>query len=225
MTGEPSELPLSECLCIYSCKGTLLAKIPWQDKRAKGMGWTAKELLVVVLENGTCEIYNLYGELKYEQNILALKDEKDQFRLLPEEQRVKECKIGPWGVVVLTPSCQLVTWNLQEWNLQERNKEKWILYNGNRQVRDLCASMTAMAYIDPTWNQGKVDKTVVEVLIATRDLNIYLVHNDECSAFGAPLASEVKMMEVQPSTRQVACMQDGLLAVISLDTGNKIFQV
>jgi hypothetical protein len=184
------------------------------------MGWTANELLVVVLENGTCEIYNLFGELKCEQNILALKDEKDQFRLLPEEQRVKECKIGPWGVVVLTPSCQLVTWNLQE-----RNKKKWILYNGNRQVRDLCASMTAMAYIDPTWNHpGKVDKTV-EVLIATRDLNIYLIHNDECSAFGFPLASEVKMMEVQPSIRQVACMQDGLLAVISLDKGEKIFQV
>ncbi|KAI9204231.1 Vps16, N-terminal region-domain-containing protein [Polychytrium aggregatum] len=85
-------------LSIYTSSGELLSRIEWENRnRIVGMGWTAQERLVCVLENGFVRIYDLFGEVTQ----LSLGQDSKEYGVL-------ECQVWDSGLMALTGNLKFV---------------------------------------------------------------------------------------------------------------------
>ncbi|KAJ5489128.1 hypothetical protein N7539_004018 [Penicillium diatomitis] len=100
--GKPFQLRDSQasrsCIDIYSCSGKRINRINWEQATIRGLGWSDKEELLVVAEDGTVRRY------------FGLDGEFTSFSLGngAEEYGVRECRFWSTGLVALLSNNQLV---------------------------------------------------------------------------------------------------------------------
>ena len=129
-------------LSIYSSAGSLLTAIPWKKGKVVEMGWTDKEKLVVVLDDGSVMLYTVDGRLIQSFSM------GDQFR----NDRVMLACVWKSGVVCLSRNLSLVYVD----DLAEPEPR------GLPQLPDLDAPPTCMSIIEPELAASKG----LEVLLA-----------------------------------------------------------
>jgi hypothetical protein len=87
---------LSTQIQIYTLSGVLINRIKWDKLRLIGLGWTSEDSLACVFEDGTVNIYELFGEFK-------------TFSLgLTNGVRVAEVKFWDTGLIALTSDSKFV---------------------------------------------------------------------------------------------------------------------
>lgn len=86
-------------ISIYNGAGVLIKKIPWDNGRIRGLGWSKYEHLIVVSENGSARCY-----YDFDGNF-------SQFSLgkIAEQNGVLECKFWDEGFVALLTNNQFVS--------------------------------------------------------------------------------------------------------------------
>merc|ERR1712137_1152682 len=147
----PDTMPTIE---IFSSSGVKISSFLWDKGRIVKMGWSMKEELVIVMEDGTVMIFSLFGELV------------TQFSMGKEvqQQRVLDCQIWGSGVVVLT------------------NQRRFFATTSfetprTRPLRDpgLTEDPTCWIVIEPRFSPTKQ----VQVLVATGSDTILVVTRDQ----------------------------------------------
>jgi len=129
-------------LNIYSSAGSLLTAIPWKKGKVVEMGWTDKEKLVVVLDDGSVMLYTVDGRLIQSFSM------GDHFR----NDRVMLACVWKSGVVCLSRNLSLVYVD----DLGEPEPR------GMPRLPDLDAPPTCMSIIEPELAASKG----LEVLLA-----------------------------------------------------------
>nr|CAG8648885.1 189_t:CDS:10 [Entrophospora candida] len=89
--------PVKPTIYLYTSAGKLMEQLQWDKGRIISMGWTDREQLIVVLEDGTVRLYDIHGE--YTQCSLG-KEAKDH--------SVIDCQIWGTGLVALTGNFKLI---------------------------------------------------------------------------------------------------------------------
>lgn len=86
-------------ILLYSGSGTFIRKIPWDNGRIRGIGWSELEHLVVVSENGNARVY-----YDFEGNFYQFSMGK-----VAEKVGIKECKFVNTGFVALLNNSRFVS--------------------------------------------------------------------------------------------------------------------
>lgn len=135
---------------IFTSAGDLISSFLWEKGQIVQMGWTNKENLVIVLDDGSVMIFSIFGELI------------TQFSLgkQVQQQGLYECNIWGSGVVVLT--------NLLNFFVVEDFEEPRPVAMNCPPLSDTPASWTI---IDPRFSRTRQ----VQVLVATQKGDILVV--------------------------------------------------
>jgi hypothetical protein len=192
----------SNFLRIYTSAGNEMAAIPWEEGRLApdGMGWTANEMLVCVLDDGRVQMYDIQGN---EQRQLS-------FSLLPptDPDTIKLCVFWSGGLVVLTADMKLIHAD----NLTGRGKPTTIRLADPGIPKELFP--TCMAILEPQFTKNGD----VEVLLATQTNSMVVVtaNRAEDMKLQDRVKTVITNMAVAPNGRFVACFtQDGTMVVLT----------
>eukprot|EP01155_Anaeramoeba_flamelloides_P052756 Anaeramoba_flamelloidesc42861_g2_i2.p2 GENE.c42861_g2_i2~~c42861_g2_i2.p2 ORF type:complete len:189 (-),score=39.48 c42861_g2_i2:105-671(-) len=83
---------------IYTSSGVLISQIDYGNKKVKGVGWTLDERLLVVYEDCSVMIYDIFGEII---KTVLMTQEKDQ-------ELVYRTVVWENGIVILTKKDRLL---------------------------------------------------------------------------------------------------------------------
>ncbi|KAJ5894240.1 Vps16 N-terminal [Penicillium taxi] len=180
---------------IYSCSGKLINRINWEQATIRGLGWSDKEELLVVSEDGTVRRY--YG----------LDGEFTSFSLGngAEEYGVRACQFWASGLVALLSNNQLISVSKYD---EPRSKPLATCPEGE---------VSSWSLVPPAQTLSRS----VEVLLAV-DKTVFLVDSTEAEdkiLQNGPF----KNVAVSPTGRFVALFTaEGRLWVVSSDFQNKL---
>ena len=179
-------------LNIYSSAGALLTAIPWKKGNVVEMGWTEKEKLVVVLDDGSVLLYTVEGRLIQSFSM------GDEFGM----DRVMLACVWNSGVVCLSRNYSIVYVD----DLAEPVPRRM------PRLHDLESPPTCMAIIKPELAASKG----LEVLLAV-GRTIFTV--DMAGVQDQKLtAGPLRCMSVCPNGKMLACFtHDGFVWVITTD--------
>ncbi|KAL2623066.1 hypothetical protein R1flu_003271 [Riccia fluitans] len=181
-------------LMIYTSSGVLIKSYIWDRPggRLVNLGWTADEVLLVLMQDGTVYRYNIHGELA---------QKKFSFGKEVWDQGVAECIIWGTGLVCLTEANQL--WAVT--NLEDPQPIK--LADPHLEEPPHC-----MAIVEPQFTvSGNL-----EVLLAV-GTSVLVVDADGVHDHNL-LIGPLQKMTVSPNGTFVACFtHDGRLLVVSID--------
>ena len=183
---------LRNSLNIYSAAGVLLAEIPWKKGKVVDMGWTEKEKLVVVLDDGSVLLYSVDGRLVQSFNL------GDEFKV----DRVLQACIWKSGVVCLSRAYALVYVDDFAEPLPRRMPR----------LQEPEAPPTCMAIIPPELAPSKG----LEVLLA---IGKTILTVDVAGITDQKLtAGPLRCISVCPNGKMLACFtHDGFVWVITTD--------
>jgi hypothetical protein len=179
-------------LNIYTSAGGLLSSIPWKKGKVVEMGWTEKEKLIVVLDDGSVLLYTVDGRLAQSFSM------GDEFKT---DQVLMAC-VWKSGVVCLSRNFALVYVDDLADPVPRRMPR----------LHDLESLPTCMAIIQPDLAASKG----LEVLLAVGK-TIFTV--DMAGVQDQRLtAGPLRCMSVCPNGKMLACFtHDGFLWVITTD--------
>jgi hypothetical protein len=179
-------------LNIYSSAGGLLAEIPWKRGKVVEMGWTEREKLIVVLDDGLVLLYTIDGRLVQSFSM------GDEFK----NDRVMMACVWKSGVVCLSRNYSLVYVD----DLAEPVPRRM------PRLHDLESPPTCMAMIPPEMAASKG----LEVLLAVGKT---ILSVDMASVTDQKLtAGPLRCMSVCPNGKMLACFtHDGFVWVITTD--------
>eukprot|EP01102_Stenamoeba_stenopodia_P011451 TRINITY_DN351_c0_g1_i4.p1 TRINITY_DN351_c0_g1~~TRINITY_DN351_c0_g1_i4.p1 ORF type:complete len:422 (+),score=90.51 TRINITY_DN351_c0_g1_i4:115-1380(+) len=183
---------LKPSLQVFTSSGKLISRFPWESGRLVQMGWSTKEQLICVLEDGTILLYTVHGELLSQYTVHEM-----------HGQTVIDCRIWGGGVVLLTSHMQLyAVYDIQELPF-------------TRVLADprLDEAPTSWTIIEPQFTMSQT----VEVLIANKLGSVIVVTADRAEDQKISLGPFTKM-SVSPTGKILACYtQTGSLLVVSTD--------
>ncbi|CAI7582263.1 unnamed protein product [Penicillium pancosmium] len=180
---------------IYSCSGKLINQINWDQTTIRGLGWSDKEELLVVAEDGTVRRY------------FGLDGEFTSFSLGngAEEYGVRSCQFWASGLVALLSNNQLISVSKYD---EPRPRLLAACPEGE---------VSSWALTPPAHTLSRS----VEVLLAV-DKTVYLVDSNEAED-KILQDGPFKHISVSPSGRFVALFTgEGKLWVVSVDFQNKL---
>ncbi|CAI7634428.1 hypothetical protein N7533_004721 [Penicillium manginii] len=180
---------------IYSCSGKLINQINWDQTTIRGLGWSDKEELLVVAEDGTVRRY------------FGLDGEFTSFSLGngAEEYGVRSCQFWASGLVALLSNNQLISVSKYD---EPRPRLLAPCPEGE---------VSSWALSPPAHTLSRS----VEVLLAV-DKTVYLVDSNEAED-KILQDGPFKLVSVSPSGRFVALFTgEGRLWVVSVDFQNKL---
>lgn len=179
-------------LNIYSSAGGLLAAIPWRKGKVVEMGWTEKEKLVVVLDDGSVLLYTVQGRLIQSFSM------GDEFKT----DRVVLACVWKAGVVCLSRSFSLVYVD----DLAEPSPRRM------PRLHEIDSPPTCMAIIPPDLAASKGLEVLLAVGKTVFTVDMAGVHDQKLTA--GPL----RCMSVCPNGKMLACFtHDGFVWVITTD--------
>ncbi|KAJ5243033.1 Vps16 N-terminal [Penicillium citrinum] len=180
---------------IYSCSGKLINQINWDQATIRGLGWSDKEELLVIAEDGTVRRY------------FGLDGEFTSFSLGngAEEYGVRECRFWASGLVALLSNNQLIAVSKYD------------------EPRPRLLAPCPEGEVS-SWTLSPPAHTLsrsVEVFLAV-DKTVYLVDSNEAED-KILQDGPFKHVSVSPSGRFVALFTgEGKLWVVSIDFQNKL---
>ncbi|RJE18873.1 Vacuolar protein [Aspergillus sclerotialis] len=179
---------------IYSCSGKCISRINWERGAVRGLGWSDKEELLVVSEDGTvCRYFGLHGDFT-------------SFSLGngAEEYGVRDCRFWSSGFVALLSNNQLIAVSKYD-----EPRPKLLAPSPEGEV-------SSWSLIPPTYTLSRS----VEVLLAV-DKTVYLI--DPSEAEDKVLQNgPFKHVSVSPTGRFVALFTgEGRIWVVSSDFQSK----
>ncbi|OQE31828.1 hypothetical protein PENSTE_c001G10201 [Penicillium steckii] len=180
---------------IYSCSGKLINQINWDQATIRGLGWSDKEELLVVAEDGIVRRY------------FGLDGEFTSFSLGngAEEYGVRECRFWASGLVALLSNNQLIAVSKYD---EPRPRLLAPCPEGE---------VSSWALSPPAHTLSRS----VEVFLAV-DKTVYLVDSNEAED-KILQDGPFKHVSVSPSGRFVALFTgEGKLWVVSIDFQNKL---
>ncbi|KAJ5653810.1 Vps16N-terminal [Penicillium lividum] len=183
------------CIDVYSCSGKQINRINWEQATIRGIGWSDKEELLVVAEDGTVRRY------------FGLDGDFTSFSLGngAEEYGVRDCQFWSSGLVALLSNNQLIAVSKYD---EPRPKLLAPCPEGE---------VSSWALIPPAHTLSRS----VEVLLAV-DKTVYLVDSTEAED-KILQDGPFKHVSVSPTGRFVALFTgEGKLWVVSNDFQNKL---
>ncbi|KAJ5745853.1 Vps16 N-terminal [Penicillium odoratum] len=183
------------CIDVYSCSGKQINRINWEQATIRGIGWSDKEELLVVAEDGTVRRY------------FGLDGDFTSFSLGngAEEYGVRDCQFWSSGLVALLSNNQLIAVSKYD---EPRPKLLAPCPEGE---------VSSWALIPPAHTLSRS----VEVLLAV-DKTVYLVDSTEAED-KILQDGPFKHVSVSPTGRSVALFTgEGKLWVVSNDFQNKL---
>ena len=195
-------------LSLYTSAGYKLADIDWiHHKRISGMGWSDREELIVVLEDGNVFVYDILGKLV--NNFLLLD--------LTTSANVLECMFWGDGIVAITTDMQLfVAEGISSMGAT-------ILPRKYRMRTGLSVNKpyTSAAIFPPLLSRSGL----LEVILGVGDKSIIVVDENgpEDQHMQEKMNAPVTKMAVAPNGRFLACYRrDGVLTVMSTTFTTKV---
>jgi hypothetical protein len=196
-------------LFLYTSAGYKLAEVDWEqnNRRVAGMGWSDREELLVVLEDGNVYVYDILGKLVY--NFLLVD--------LTTSANVVECLFWGDGVAAITADMQVFVADGVACMDATLAPRKYRMPSG------LTANKphTAAALIPPLLSRSGV----LEVLLGAAERTIVVVDENGFAdqRLQDKLSAPVTKMSVAPNGRFLACYcRDGMLTVMSTTFTSKV---
>lgn len=206
-TRKGTHYTIGERLSLYTLSGIKIADISLENKRVVGMGWSDREELVVVLEDGNVFMYDIGGNIVYTFLIMELMTIAD----------VLECVFWGDGVVVVTAKMQIyVAEGLSTMDALTPPR-KYKLRTGLNAER----FYTSIAMLPPLLSRSGL----LQVMLGTNDNSIIVVDENgpEDQLLQDRVEAAVTKMSVAPNGRFLACYRrDGVLTVLSTTFTTKV---
>eukprot|EP00457_Paulinella_chromatophora_P001435 gb/GEZN01001437.1/.p1 GENE.gb/GEZN01001437.1/~~gb/GEZN01001437.1/.p1 ORF type:complete len:837 (-),score=141.79 gb/GEZN01001437.1/:524-3034(-) len=181
---------------VFSSSGKRICAFPFKDKGLLQMGWTEREELVCVQEDGTIQMFDLHGNRTGRYSM----GEECQ------EDGVSECIIWSKGLV-----CRTAMGKSQLWAVLDFEKFKPVKL-ADPKTAGLTQTPTAMCIIPPDNDGGDL-----EVFLATASKSIIVVDRKEASNLRLDQGPFNRMV-ISPAAELIACFNDqGTLWVMSTD--------
>ncbi|KAJ6237515.1 vacuolar protein sorting vps16 [Anaeramoeba flamelloides] len=177
---------------IYTSSGVLISQIDYGNKKVKGVGWTLDERLLVVYEDCSVVIYDIFGEII---KTILMAQEKDQ-------ELVYRTVVWENGIVILTKKDRLIL-------IESMDDPKIMEYNLPLKL----GAVTAMEIILPFFTfSGHT-----EVLISTLDNKLYVL-SEKSDPFVIDLDERIIDLVISPTGKLLAYYTaNGGLFVVSTD--------
>ncbi|EGC36173.1 hypothetical protein DICPUDRAFT_32286 [Dictyostelium purpureum] len=186
-------------LKIYTAAGTLMSQMIWDSsKKIVAMDWIEKERLVLVLQDATVLIYNIFCELK------------TQFTLgdVVRQEEILECKIWSDGIVVLTSAAKL-------YSVPSIND----FFEENGKVIRLPQIPEEFGEKRPEWAILEPQFSLTQSLEIYMSINgtLYLIDEDKVEA-QLDSTDILLKMEISPCGKKLACFdRKGTLLILNID--------
>jgi hypothetical protein len=206
-TRKGTHYTLGVRLSLCTLSGIKIADISLENKRVVGMGWSDREELVIVLEDGNVFMYDIQGNSVYNFLIIDLMTITD----------VLECVFWGDGVVVVTANMQIyVAEGLSTMDVLTPPR-KYKLHTGLNAER----FYTSIAILPPLLSRSGL----LQVMLGTNDNSITMVDENgpEDQLLQDRVGAAVMKMSVAPNGRFLACYRrDGVLTVLSTTFTTKV---
>ncbi|KAJ6245541.1 vacuolar protein sorting vps16 [Anaeramoeba flamelloides] len=177
---------------IYTSSGVLISQIDYGNKKVKGVGWTLDERLLVVYEDCSVMIYDIFGEII---KTVLMTQEKDQ-------ELVYRTVVWENGIVILTKKDRLLV-------IESMDDPKIMEYTLPLKL----GAVTAMEIILPFFTfSGHT-----EVLISTLDNRLYILA-EKSEPLEIELDEGIVDLVISPTGKLLAYYTtSGSLYVVSTD--------
>ncbi|CAM9489489.1 unnamed protein product, partial [Discosporangium mesarthrocarpum] len=216
--GEENGTP---SLRVFSCSGRKLSETLLRGpasssaggsiarERLFSMGWTDREMLIMVRERGGVEVRNLQGDL---MRALSLMDESSLQSPTPEW--VVACEVWGDGVVALLSSGRLSA-------IKGIHSSQPRCFRMTAGLAAREGPLTAMVVLEPQFTASGS----LEVILATENGNAIGVDENgaEEHLLQEPLQDPILKMAAAPNGRFLACfVRGGMLTVVSSNFATKV---
>lgn len=189
---------------LYTSSGVKLASEPFKNRfRVVAMGWSDQESLVVVVEDGTVLMYDIFGKLL--RSFLLLADDSTA--------RIEECQVWGAGIVALTSEMELVA-------IDSVSAVELLPYTMATGLNER-HPVTSMAVLQPQFTSSGN----VEVILGTQENTVLVVdvNGPEDQLLQERIQAPITKMAVAPNGRFLACFTaNGMVTVMSTSFTTKV---
>lgn len=194
---------------LYSGSGNFIHKIPWENGRIRGLGWSELEHLIVVSENGNARVY-----YDFEGNFYQFSMGK-----MAEKVGIKECRFVNTGFVALLNNSRFVSVSRYDTPNPKLLVELPQQQNGNSSGNTSSSSTTtkiqSWTVVPPVDSELLPEQQHLEVVFCSPDSVLYSLDTVECSRhqLSDKLTDPLIYISISPKADYIAFYQKGKLLI------------